>query len=203
MRGTLPAISAAAMTNSFQTFTENYRGFTIRVDWFYDSDTEAPWEHEDGHGEVSDWKPYYRGESSKAPGERVLHADRGSARFYDWQGAIAKAKSENWGLSEEDTAALAAKLGRQPTKGDIAAEAVRRDFEYLRRWCNDDWFWCGYVVTVEGLPELDDRSLWGIDSDSIKYFTDDEALPAGRAAIDAHLSEVSEVEQFSAEVSAD
>jgi hypothetical protein len=43
------------------------------------------------------------------------------------------------------------------------------DFERLRRWCADDWHYCGIVVTLldtDGEPDSVDASLWGIESDS-------------------------------------
>ncbi|SDG92045.1 hypothetical protein SAMN05216466_10657 [Paraburkholderia phenazinium] len=71
--------------------------------------------------------------------------------------------------------------GRDPAKpltdGEVRAEAVRRDFEYLRRWAADQWRWVGVIVTPLGDDEEDDdrtpidytHALWGIDSDSDAY----------------------------------
>lgn len=64
--------------------------------------------------------------------------------------------------------------GRDPNKpltaGEVRAEAVRRDFEYLRRWANDQWHFVGVVVTLlgddedlDGLVATDfHNALWGI-----------------------------------------
>jgi len=70
--------------------------------------------------------------------------------------------------------------GRDPNKpltpGEITAEAVRLDYEFLRGWCNDDWRYVGVIVTH--LPdnmdddevEIDYRfALWGIESDADDY----------------------------------
>jgi hypothetical protein len=62
------------------------------------------------------------------------------------------------------------------TNGTDAAEAVRRDFEYLRRWCADQWHYCGIIVTrvcvcCGGKGEFS-HSLWGIEDDgwdSVEY----------------------------------
>jgi hypothetical protein len=48
------------------------------------------------------------------------------------------------------------------------------DYEFLRRWCNGDWCYIGVVVTLldhEG-EDVDDRSIWGVESDSHDYLTD-------------------------------
>jgi hypothetical protein len=68
--------------------------------------------------------------------------------------------------------------GRDPskplTKGEITAEAVRRDFEYLQGWCEDKWSYTGVVVKLmlpdedgdlveSDDPELED-ALWGVET---------------------------------------
>jgi len=145
-------------------FEHNGRSYTAEI--HDDTDHGPPWLEEDGHGPVSDWTT-----RAKLPGERVLHSDRHSRRFYDWQEAMAIAKRDGWGLAPAEVAKLAADLGRQPTRGEITAEAVRRDFEHLRAWCNDDWSYVGVVVRQVdacgccGVSE----SLWGIESDAGDY----------------------------------
>ncbi|MBJ9659035.1 hypothetical protein [Burkholderia gladioli] len=71
--------------------------------------------------------------------------------------------------------------GRDPSKplteGEVRAEAVRLDFEHLRRWAADQWNWVGVVVTLLGDDEdLDGlvandygHALWGIESDGDAY----------------------------------
>jgi len=159
----------------------NYKGHEIKIEWQYDGDCEAPWDHEDGHGPVSDWVT-----RDKRPRERLLNSDRWAHRFYDIEEATRIAKRDGWGLSPDGIAKLEAKLGRKATRGDIARESVEHDFEYLRRWCNDDWWWCGYVVTIEGTDYHE--SLWGIDSDSQPEF-EREALEQAQAWIDNELGE--------------
>lgn len=59
-----------------------------------DDDMGPPWKEHDGHGPVSEWRP----RESKRPGERILHEDRGSCRFYGWQEAVQIAKRDGWGF---------------------------------------------------------------------------------------------------------
>jgi hypothetical protein len=125
-----------------------------------------PWE-DDGRGLVSDWTS-----RAKAPGERELCSDRSSRRFYDFAETMKIAKRDGWGLGEDDKAKLADKLGHAPSRKEIIAEAVERDFEYLRRFCNDQWSYVGVVVTLlddDGEKTDKQDSLWGIESDCDDY----------------------------------
>ncbi|MGB8417662.1 hypothetical protein [Paraburkholderia sp.] len=143
-----------------------------------------PWESCDGHGPVSDGTT-----REKRPGEWVLSRYRGLKRHYDAAEANRIAKRDGWGLGEEHRSSLIDRLtrphlrrttpdndqrladrdtGRAPLKALTAGE-VRRDFEYLRRWCNNLWHYCGIVVTSLGdsPPPPTDYSyaLWGIEDD--------------------------------------
>jgi len=138
----------------------NGRNYTVEVN--YDDGMGAPWLEEDGHGIVSDWTT-----RDKQPGEWVLPEDRRSKRFYDFAATMKLAKKEGWGLSDEALAKLEQKLGRKPTKGEITADSVWRDFEYLRGWCNDDWHWVYVMVTDVETGESD--SLGGIESLSDEF----------------------------------
>lgn len=137
-------------------------GMTAVIEIHYDEHMGAPWEEHDGHGVVSDWTT-----RDKRPGELVLHSYRHSNRYYDFEATTAIAKQDGWGLSEEHIAQLEKKLGRKPTKKQIIAESVRRDYEHLRAWCNDEWHWTGYTVEItrDG-SELDADSCWGYDDEA-------------------------------------
>lgn len=156
---------------------KNGRSFVVGI--FPDDDTAPPWERAEGHGGVSDWTT-----RDKAPGELILNADGRSRRFYDFAGACATARRD-WGLSPENVAALESKLGRKPTRRQIAAEAARLDFEFIRGWCNDSWRYVG--VALFELPRDGSRispeefadsqpwgrtesaALWGIESCAEEY----------------------------------
>lgn len=159
---------------AYDNFTFSHKGRSFIANLHYDEDATPPWKRSDGHGEVTDWVT-----RDKKPGEWLLHSDRGSKRFYDHAGAIATAKRDGWGLTEEDDVALAKRLGYLAgpvalTKGEIAAEAVRSDFEFLRTWCTDQWFYCGVCVQEvdrDGKPIGDEyeHALWGIESNNDEY----------------------------------
>lgn len=135
-------------------------GFTLRARIEHDGDTGAPWEEHDGHGPVSDWQC-----RDKRPGELVLSGPsygmgRGTARrFYDFAEACRIARRDGWNAAPYDVP------GETPRQR--AAKAARADFERLRAWCEDQWNWCGVVVTASRAGvELGTASLWGIESDA-------------------------------------
>lgn len=168
-----------------------------RVNIEADDDFGPPWENADGHGPVSGWTS-----RDKRPGEWTLCADWGVRRYYDAAEANRMAKRDCWGLNERDLAELRERINgkpwryigskrlvmpehardgwcpfpvvtREPTRGEIRAEAVRRDFEYLRSWCNDGWHYVGVIVT-DVTDDEDARNdyghaLWGIESNSDDY----------------------------------
>ncbi len=149
-----------------QQFT--HKGHTFVVNFEHDSDTGAPWDETDCHGPVSAWA-----NRDKKPGEWVLSSDRFSKRFYDYAEAMRIAKRDGWGLGDDDKATLAKRIGKTPetlTPGEIRAEAVRKDFEYLKGWANDDWHYVGVCVRHVSDYVNGQYGLWGMQSD------DDEGL---------------------------
>jgi hypothetical protein len=142
------------------SFDFTYDGQTFHAEIHFDDYADAPWENSDGHGIVSDWTT-----RAKRPGEWVLNKDRNSFRYYDAKATLAFAIRDGWGCPGFQTEGM--------TRKQVAAEAVRRDFEYLKAWCNDDWHYVGVCV----FP-LDDEgnelksfghSCWGIESESTDY----------------------------------
>src|SRR5690606_36343176 len=121
-----PKCSKLSTTNRkripMDTITVN--GLTFSVNLEYDDCHGAPWEECDGHGPVSDWTS-----RNKLPGERILNRDRGMYRYYDVAEATRIAKRDSWGIGPDAHATLAARLGREPTAGEIAAAAVESDFQ--------------------------------------------------------------------------
>lgn len=167
-----------------------FEGRRFKVTIEQDSDMGEPWKEHDGHGVVSDWE-----RRDKRPGERVLCSERGSKRFYDVQETMKIAYRDGWGLGNEDREKLLKRLseprlprrrysqntkeipGRDPnkplTKGEITAEAVRRDFEYCRGYLNDQWTW--QWVRVELVDDDDEvidgyeDSVGGVEGSDDKY----------------------------------
>jgi len=129
---------------------------SLVVSFEHDSDHGAPWDEEDGHGPISDWTT-----RDKRSGELVLCTDRRSKRFYDFAEAVRIAKREKWGLAPDKLA----KLGANPTRGQIAHAAAMANYEYLRGWVNDEWSYVGVCVKLlrEG-EEVSFDSLWGVES---------------------------------------
>ena len=113
-----------------------YLGLNFSLTTERDDDHGAPWKEEDGHGPVRE----IRSREDKRPGEWLFSGDHRNATLYAYDAqAATKTAREEWGLNPESLEALRATLKREPTKGDIAAEAVRLDFEHLRGWVRDDW----------------------------------------------------------------
>jgi hypothetical protein len=158
-------------------------GYRFRVEITPDYDSGPPWMECDGHGPVRVVHSAY-GRPDKAPGERILAgSSRDGFYIYDVAEAIRIAKRDGWGLGEDAERELAERLGRAPTRGEIVAEAVDRDAEYLRRWIEDAW---RYVVVGVGMITGDDadgaeehwRYLGGVEQDSSA--TDDYVADAAR-----------------------
>lgn len=118
-----------------------------------DEDGSAPWENSDAHGVVSDWE--HRGEAN---GRWPLNQDGYSSRYYDWKATLKIAKRDGWGTRN----------------GDLMG-AVRRDFEYLRGWCNDVWCYVGLIVELYDAGDnlIEEDSCWGYESFCEDYLCSD------------------------------
>jgi hypothetical protein len=127
--------------------TLNGHSFSVRIE--HDQDSGPPWEEQDTLGEVTEWE-----KRTKHPHERILSReyrrnDLADCHFYDFAGAVRKARSEGF-------------------KGPAAQQAAEREFDYLRRWCIGEWSYVGIVVTLldaQGEETDQSASLWGIESD--------------------------------------
>lgn len=137
-------------------------GVRFRVAIERDEDAPPPWEWYDGHGSVSNWTS-----REKRPGELILIRDQGSYRYYDFQEAVKIARREGWGGCK----------GNFPTRRAKAAAAARANYEFLRRWCNDDWEWV-WVSVTPFYPDGDENddlmeSCGGVCSDDSDYMVDE------------------------------
>ena len=145
-------------TDIYHTEHRVVHGRKVRIEWQYDQHSGEPWKECDGNGPVSEWRP----KDSKKPGERELLRDGASRRFYDWEAAIKQARKEGWGLGINGFTKLMCDLRRVPTAKQVRERAVKNNYDWIKGWCNDDWHWCGIVVTdVDSGVE---RSLWSIES---------------------------------------
>ena len=152
--------------------TLHIRGYDVRVRIEYDADGGLPWKNCDGMGVIRET----RDQRNKHAGERPF----GSCYMFDVRATTIEAKRDCWGVGAEAEAELAKKLGRTPTAAQITAEAVERQYQYLRDWANDMWQYHGYVVTLmDGTEESGhEDSCWGFeywlfDDEKNAYFYDE------------------------------
>jgi hypothetical protein len=135
-------------------------GMSFAVYLERDDYASPPWEEFDCYGPVSGWTS-----RDKRPGELVLNEDRGSRRYYDYQEACRIARRDRWG-------------GFQGTRRQIAAAAARSDFERLRAWCRDDWYFA--VLQVKLLDDYGDiiaesNYIGSVESDGWRYCAEELA----------------------------
>lgn len=163
------------------TISCNVDGLEITATIIHDEDSGPPWEETDMHGEVSEWTSRL-----KRPGERVLCSDKSSNRFYDYAGAIKRAKSEGWDTEPYGTG----------TKGERAVRAVEESLDVLKAWCENKWHWCGVVLSVSKnsvVLQSNAAAIWSVDcnypgSDN-SFLTEaanallDEAIAAGKETL--------------------
>jgi hypothetical protein len=136
-------------------------GQTYKAEIAIDDTMGAPWDEHCGHGPVSEWTT-----RTKAPGERILCADRGSYRYYNIAEATKTAKHDGWDAAPYTKC----------TKGQKAARAVEADFKNLRLWATGEWWWVGVIVTQQcsccDAFTGPSRSLWGIESTAGNYLAE-------------------------------
>jgi len=131
-----------------ETFTHRGRTFHLRVE--RDDAMGEPWREHDGHGIVSDWTT-----RAKKAGERILVEDRAQCRYYDVAGTQERALKDGWGCSHPDHT--------HATTKETAACAVERDFQHLRGWCHDDWFFAVLGVRLDGEGVSQTNYLGGVE----------------------------------------
>lgn len=130
-------------------------GITFRMSVEADDSSDAPWDIDCFTPKPDERRRNGYGYPDKRPGETVVWSDRHTAYALEFA-AMVRSERKNGGCS-----------GSQAHKN--ACAVVKR----LRAWFNDEWHYCGVVVTatVGGL-ELASSSLWGIESNAGDYLTE-------------------------------
>ncbi|MBS4041671.1 MAG: hypothetical protein KGZ81_13870 [Flavobacteriales bacterium] len=112
-------------------FDFEYKGLQFRCIVENDDYMRAPFLEYDGHGDIRESYNYY-GRPEKNPGEVIIYSNRGCHWIYDFAGAVAKAKRENWGSKN---------CHPGMSKGERAATAARDDMQYCQDWLEGDrWY---------------------------------------------------------------
>lgn len=141
-----------------EAFDIGLKDYTFRVKVNRDNDMGPPWEEEDGHGPVSEWT-----RRPKRPGELILVEDHvGHRRYYDFAEACKIARREGW-----DSPPYNSITHPQPPHYR-SAKAAKADFENLRKWCRNEWYWVYIeVVLLDDEGEETDQSQFrgGLTSD--------------------------------------
>jgi hypothetical protein len=166
------------VTDRYTQTTPAYPDWTFEVEVSNDGDMDLPWVEygDDCHGTIrvdrgARGRQYHwhsKG-TGKLAGEVELHYEGGTSWFYDVQGAMKRARKDGWGLGEADRVRLAAELTarrrwadpqapdidhRTLTRGQVCAEAVRKDMEYCRDWLRGDRWWSALWVRVKEVPDM-------------------------------------------------
>ena len=197
------------MAETFRTEEIPFGDMTVRIEYLYDDcGMDFPWEEYDGHGVIrKSNNRHYRGyDTDKKPGERPMNQpDRNEYQFYyDWQATMRKARGD-WGLSDENKAALAKKLGRPPTLGEITHASVQRDFDYCCKWLKGDIFFIGIelaLLDADGEEvEISDiyphNSLWGVEYGHYDCeYAEGEAKGMAEGLIQAYNRECNEAQYW-------
>lgn len=151
-----------------------YSGLNFRLSAEHDDSHGAPWKEEDGHVDVCEVDNV----RNKRAGDVVLaEHDRGRGGYiYNLPEAMAKARAEGWGVSDETREKMRQDLGREPSQREVWARAVAEDAKRMRAWLRDDWEYLTLRVQLldtDGEPVRDcEDYLSGVDSDSTEFVDD-------------------------------
>lgn len=170
-------------------------GKKYHVCWYYDHDYGSPLENGDGYGvtERMDWNPTDEEQLEQhiADNEPELEEETrlrlmrqlcrpsnryDSGLYYDVLSSLHKAKTE-WGIDDQVK----------------AMEAVEKDFDYLKGWYDDDWFWLTVGVAPlddDGEPVEDDRDYCGGYESMILDDFDEDQKRYKAEAIDNQIASV-------------
>lgn len=124
------------------------RGHRVRVRIDYDyHNTGWPWDECDGMIQPEE-KRYTWDRDDKMPSERILLKREGQYWVYDHSVAMKQARAEGWGLDPEKLTALTVRLGRVPTKGQIAEASLSEHVKYVRDWLDGDYYRVFFCLTL-------------------------------------------------------
>lgn len=157
-------------------------GWKIKFKIQYDTDHEPPWEDCDGMGVVTNW---IHGVCDEEKYGWELCSDHYAHRYFDWRATLPIAIKEGWDAPPYGVG----------TKQERAMRAMRKTCDFLRRWCNDDWWYVGLIVTLydENGEELDEDSCWGFESEGADdYITEQMRDWAARLIVKARKKQRAE-----------
>lgn len=220
------------MDNHYDSFRFSHgeREFEARI--YYDDSSREPWTDSDGHGPVSEWvrrenKPgewtlcedhgmrrYYDSVEANAIARHdgwCLTDEHKTELLTRLCAPVRKAKTiaetvrngiRHRVVTEWETVQRRAP-GVPLTAGEIRAESVRRDYEFLRGWCNGDWHYCGVSVCAlddNGKPINDEfaHAIWGIESNADEYIREVAADLAGELCIALKVAEAESARRVNA-----
>lgn len=172
-----------------------YKGLQFVRTLDHDYDAGVPWENADGHGVITGWlrddlvvggKPIYE----QPERFRLLNNDRDTARYYDWTQSLERAEREQWGLGPEELQKLTAELGKPPSPSQITSRAVRLDYEFIRGWCRDEWWYVWIQVTLKGTQVS--ASVGGVESCNTKYIEGEVSTELAEQCIEDGAEKVSD-----------
>ena len=144
-------------TNAYRTDSVTYKGRALTIEYHYDHDTGEPWKEHDGCGVVTEWMR----KDHKRPEYRIISTDGESVRFYDVELSMQRARKQEWGCGIDAFMRLTGEHRRTPTNRMCVADAVERDFQYLKDWCENKWWWCW--INVVDVETGENESLGGIE----------------------------------------
>jgi hypothetical protein len=136
------------------------RGLTVRIEWQYDHDTDAPWDGECGHGEVEEF-----GGALPSGWTDISPPDVRGTWGYNTRDAMTKAIAEKWSVDAATLKDWRRRTGNPKLRKTYAA--VLADREHMRRYLARDWGYIGVTATIldaEG-KEVGCSSLWGVAYD--------------------------------------
>lgn len=138
-------------------------GWYWKILFKYDSNHERPEDWDDGQGVTYIKRGYdYPDEHER---EWLLWSERYDWLIYDFKASLEKALKQGWNCPPY----------HEGTKLERAVRAVRENYDYLRRFYNQHWWYVGMIVELydEDDTLLDEESCWGYESDCMDYLCEE------------------------------